>query len=158
MTDKPSWEGLHDLNNNMRTWRMRVSGGYIYRMMHFNNSHTMFVPDLKNDHYSELIKRIEKLEKSTRFDDKSIDENFIRVSDFCRNIDKRVEKLECNHDFGNTMLLSDPPKMQCIKCGYIICLPKMIHTTTETLSLCLHGRPIKFNDCARCNQTDITKI
>lgn len=55
MTNKPEWEELEDdvrnsSVNRMRTWRMRVSGGYIYRMMDKNeNTHAMFVPDVNNE-------------------------------------------------------------------------------------------------------------
>jgi len=42
----------------------------------------------------------------------------IRIDKLCG--DKLINeetKLECKHDWGNTLLMSNPPQRRCIKCG-----------------------------------------
>lgn len=45
-----------------------------------------------------------------------------------------IQQSQCNHDFGGSILLSNPPKKQCIKCGYV----QVLNERLNPLKRCDH--------------------
>lgn len=52
----------------------------------------------------------------------NLNEKFGEVFERLENIENKdfsMESKKCDHEYGNTLLLSNPPKKKCIKCGEI---------------------------------------
>ena len=106
MTDKPEWkeiapEGLV----NYKTHRMRVDGGYIYRYIHDDEAHVLFVPDAPEGisetlerlieldvliHNSDLFNRLKKLETTYASQDL-----ICKCVDYSQSLENIHERIDC---------------------------------------------------------------
>lgn len=75
---------------------------------------------------SELLKQFYLIANSLDFESHNLSNKMWECTDKLRDIfrdEKKcnhtevMPKQECDHDFGNELLLSMPPKMKCKKCG-----------------------------------------
>ena len=64
---------------------------------------------------AEAVKWIKETQKSITIGDK---ENADILITWIKHFFNISEEDLCTHDFGNTLLMSNPPQRKCIKCGY----------------------------------------
>jgi len=67
---------------------------------------------------------------------------------------KKTSQQGCQHEWGKNILFSMPPKRKCIKCDYVETFIPTVECVQapyiDTLGLCIHGAPVKLNNCSEC--------